>query len=110
MKPLSGDVVVSMNLWGFAPGAIAGLEAALARFDPATASRADGKPPELLLPDVVGALVSSGEARVRVVQAGGRCIGITHPDDLPLVRTIVAETEAAAAAEAAAGTEERGTT
>jgi microcompartment protein CcmK/EutM len=116
MAPVSGDVVVSMNLWGFAPSAIAGLDAALARFDPAAAPRADGKPAELLLPDVVGALVSSGVARVRVVQARGRCIGITHPDDLPLVRSIVAETEADAAAAAAgltgpdAAAGERGTT
>jgi hypothetical protein len=89
---LSGEEVVSMNLWGFSAGIYDDLERALARFDPATAPHSPGKPPELLLPDVVANLVSRQLARVRVVETAGRCIGITHPDDLPLVREIVAET------------------
>ncbi|HKH87601.1 MAG TPA: NTP transferase domain-containing protein [Acidimicrobiales bacterium] len=88
---LSGEEVVSMNLWGFSMGIFDDLDRALARFDPATAPHAPGKPPEVLLPDVVAHLVSRQLARVRVVETSGRCIGITHPDDLPLVRGIVAE-------------------
>ena len=88
---LSGKEVVSMNLWGFSGGIYDDLDRALAKFDPATAPHAEGKPPELLLPDVVAQLAARQLARVRVVQTTGRCIGITHPDDLPLVRGIVAE-------------------
>ena len=51
------------------------------------------KPPELLLPDVAAGTVNAGLARMRVVETSGRCIGITHPDDLPLVRVIVADLE-----------------
>lgn len=98
MAPVAGDEVVSMNLWGFSPKIMAGLDTALTAFDPETAPHAEGKPPELLLPDVVGALVSSGRARVRVERTGGRCIGITHPDDLPLVRSIVSGGETGSAA------------
>jgi hypothetical protein len=87
---LSGDEVVSMNLWGFSEGIYDDLDRALASFDPTTAPRAADKPPEVLLPDVVARLVISGLARVRVVVTTGRCIGLTHPDDLPLVQTIVA--------------------
>jgi hypothetical protein len=87
---LRGEVVVSMNLWGFSQGIFDDLARAIASFDPATAPHAEGKPPELLLPDVVARLVTSGLARVRVVETTGRCIGLTHPDDLPLVREIVA--------------------
>lgn len=87
---LTGEETVSMNLWGFSPTIFAELEGALSGFDPATAPHAPGKPPELLLPSVVGRLVEEGAARVLVSRTEGRCIGLTHPDDLPLVRRIVA--------------------
>jgi hypothetical protein len=93
---LSGDEVVSMNLWGFSEGVFDDLDRALAAFDPATAPHGEGKPPELLLPDVVARLVEADLVRVRVVETDGRCIGITHPDDLPLVRSIVARLDAPA--------------
>jgi Nucleotidyl transferase len=87
---LSGEELVSMNLWGFSDGIFDDLDRELASFDPATAPHAEGKPPELLLPEVVARLVDSGLARVRVVETTGRCLGLTHPDDVPLVREIVA--------------------
>jgi hypothetical protein len=87
---LSGNEVVSMNLWGFSEGIFDDLDRALASFDPAIATHAEGKPPELLLPDVVARLVDHDLARVRVVETAGRCIGLTHPDDVPLVRGLIA--------------------
>lgn len=87
---LSGQEIVSMNLWGFSEGIFDDLERALDLFDPDTAPHDEGKPPELLLPEVVAHLVAKDLARVRVVPTGGRCIGLTHPDDVPLVREIVA--------------------
>jgi hypothetical protein len=86
---LTGDEIVSMNLWGFSPGIFAQLESALASFDPESVPTEEGKPPELLLPSVVGELVAAGQARVKVVMTKGRCIGITHPDDLDLVREMI---------------------
>jgi hypothetical protein len=88
---LSGDEQVSMNLWGFAESILDELDSALDAFDPETAPHDEGKPPELLLPDVVGQIVSGGRARFRVVPSNSRCIGLTHPDDLPLVRSLIAE-------------------
>ncbi len=87
--PIAGDVPVSMNLWGFGESIFDQLEAALAAFDPATAYHEPGKPPEVLLPTVVAGALESGGASVRVRPVDGRCIGITHPDDLPLVRELV---------------------
>jgi Nucleotidyl transferase len=87
---LSGQEIVSMNFWGFSEGMFDDLQRALAKWDPETAPRAEGKPPELLLPDVVARLVAKQLARVRVVETEGRCIGLTHPDDVPLVRDIIA--------------------
>lgn len=86
---LTGDEVVSMNLWGFAPSLFGHLEAALGAFDPASAPHSPGKPPELLLPVVVGDLVANGTASVRVRRTEGCCVGITHPDDLPIVREMI---------------------
>jgi len=91
LRHLSGEEGVSMNLWGFAEPILDVLDGALDAFDPATAPHAEGKPPELLLPDVVGQVVAEGRAVIRVVPSHSRCIGLTHPDDLPLVRSLIAE-------------------
>jgi hypothetical protein len=91
LQRLSGEEQVSMNLWGFAESILDELDSALDAFDPETAPHDEGKPPELLLPDVVGQIVAEGRARFRVVPSNSRCIGLTHPDDLPLVRSLVAE-------------------
>jgi hypothetical protein len=88
---LSGKEQVSMNLWGFSESILDEIDDGLDAFDPDTAPHEEGKPPELLLPEVVGKAVAEGRARIRVVPSNGRCIGLTHPDDLPLVRSLVAE-------------------
>jgi NDP-sugar pyrophosphorylase family protein len=77
---LTGSEYVSMNLWGFHPRVFAELEAALAR------SEAIESDDELLLPDVVAELISSGRDRVHVVRTESRCIGITNPEDFALVQ------------------------
>ncbi len=88
---LTGGEDVSMNLWGFSPSVFSHLERALEAFDPDTAPHEEGKPPEVLLPTVVGDAVRRGHAKVRVVPVEGRCVGITHPDDLDFVRTLLPE-------------------
>lgn len=90
-RRLSGDEVVSMNLWGFAESMLDEIDDALDTFDPDSAPHDEGKPPELLLPDVVGVAVAAGRSLIRVVASESRCIGLTHPGDLPLVRKLVAE-------------------
>jgi len=75
---LSGTEQVSMNLWGFHPRIFTELEAALADRD-----ADDG---ELLLPDVVAEVITSGKDRVHVVETESRCIGITNPEDFALVQ------------------------
>jgi len=83
---LSGDELVSMNLWGLQPRMLDHLGAALEAFDPPPPPPDAEKPPELLLPEVVRGLVIRGADAVRVLETKGRCIGITHPDDLEFVR------------------------
>jgi hypothetical protein len=84
-QPLSGDELVSMNLWGFYPRINDHLTAAKKAFDPAASAEGDD-PPELLLPNVIMALVRAGADRVTVVAAKGHAIGITGPSDLDVAR------------------------
>lgn len=78
---LGADTIVSMNLWG--------LRSALAD-DFAEALRASRRD-EVLLPEVVGELIARPEDAVRfqVLPSNGRCVGVTHPGDLELVRADV---------------------
>lgn len=75
---LSGDARVSMNLWGFTPEFHKVLQAAL----DAAVDASEEK--EVLLPEVVAQ--SLGANPFSVLPAEGRCVGVTHPDDLALVQ------------------------
>jgi hypothetical protein len=87
---LDGDTPVSMNLWGFGP--------AMRELFVRTMAEAHevSEEAEVLLPEVVGAVLE-GRARAsstvgpfHVLPARGRCIGVTHPSDLPLVQAEIA--------------------
>ncbi|MDA8296498.1 MAG: NTP transferase domain-containing protein [Actinomycetota bacterium] len=88
MRPLTGRERVSMNLWRFEVRIFDLLAEAIASFDPARAVR-----PELVLPDVVNALVITGRDAVQVVGTGARCIGVTHQEDMALVRSEISRAE-----------------
>ncbi|HXZ82669.1 MAG TPA: sugar phosphate nucleotidyltransferase [Acidimicrobiales bacterium] len=75
-----GSARVSMNLWGFHPRMLDHLAQALQSFDPGSDAG------ELLLPQVIEDLVASGADHVRVVNTDARCIGITHREDIAIVR------------------------
>ncbi len=75
---LSPDARVSMNLWGFTPAFHKTLQAAM---DAAVDASEEA---EVLLPEVVAQSLPTNS--FDVLPAQGRCIGVTHPDDLPLVQ------------------------
>src|SRR6202012_5666826 len=75
---LSPDARVSMNLWGFTPAFHKTLQAAMAAATDASEEA------EVLLPEVVAESLAT--SRFTVLPAAGRCIGVTHPDDLELVQ------------------------
>jgi hypothetical protein len=79
---LAPDARVSMNLWGFTPEFHRTLEAAMA------AAIGASEEAEVLLPEVVGQSLTSSP--FTVLPAAGRCIGVTHPDDLELVQADLA--------------------
>jgi hypothetical protein len=76
-KELSADARVSMNLWGFTPAFHRVLRETM---DAAVDASEEA---EVLLPEVVAQ--SLGTSSFTVLPAQGRCIGVTHPDDLSLV-------------------------
>ncbi|HUY05993.1 MAG TPA: NTP transferase domain-containing protein [Acidimicrobiales bacterium] len=78
---LEGNEWVSMNLWGFYPSMLTILANAVENFDAAQAGRR-----ELLLPEVVGRAVHSGDINVHVLETDERCIGVTHAEDVTIVR------------------------
>jgi hypothetical protein len=75
---LPPDARVSMNLWGFTPAFHDILQAAM---DAAVDASEES---EVLLPEVVAD--SLAKSSFTVLPAVGRCIGVTHPDDLSLVQ------------------------
>jgi NDP-sugar pyrophosphorylase family protein len=79
---LSPDARVSMNRWGFTPAFHGALKAAM---DAATGASEEA---EVLLPEVVAHSLSAYP--FTVLPATGRCIGVTHPDDLALVQAELA--------------------
>jgi hypothetical protein len=96
---LAADTPVSMNLWGFRPSIWPVLEAAVLDVHPAVSPDGSVRDPaeltsdaEVLLPEVVGAAIAGNapgggpRQTVRVLRGPGRCIGVTHADDLPVVR------------------------
>jgi choline kinase len=81
---LDPDSLVSMNLWGFQPGIWKLLEDAVAKAHPESSDE------EVLLPEVVADAVSEKVLEVTLEEGPGRCVGVTHADDLPVARAELA--------------------
>ncbi len=81
--PLSGDELVSMNLWGFTPAFLDPLAAAFRRF---LERHGDDPKQEFFLPTVVNELIGAGQAVVRILPSRDRWFGVTYREDVPAVR------------------------
>lgn len=87
---LSGDTIVSMNMWGFTRSF---LDEAWARF-PAFLDMALAENPakaEYFLPTVVSQLIDEGKARVKVLRSEDKWYGVTYREDKPTVVSAIAE-------------------
>jgi hypothetical protein len=82
---MKGDEPVSMNLWGFTPAIMPVLTEAFEAFS-AGGGIAAGE--ELFLPNVVGEHLGGGPdgLEVTMLVSDDRCLGVTHPDDVPLLQ------------------------
>ena len=79
---LTGDEPVSMNMWGFTPRVFEQLRALFAEF---LARNATEFRAECYIPSAVNELVSSAQARVRVLGSADSWFGVTYRDDQPRV-------------------------
>lgn len=79
---LSGDELVSMNMWGFTPALLEHLEA---RFREFLAASGSGLKAEFYLPAAVDAMIACGLATVRVLPSRDPWFGITYREDKPQV-------------------------
>jgi hypothetical protein len=80
---MKGDEPVSMNLWGFTPAIVPILTEAFAAFSESGAI-AGGE--ELFLPNVVGQHLGPAGLDITVLVSEDHCLGVTHPDDVPLLQ------------------------
>jgi hypothetical protein len=79
---LSGDEVVSMNMWGFTPQVFGQFREHFRRF--LRSSGPDNKS-ESFLPSTVNELVLTGQARVKVLRTNDSWAGVTYREDHPRV-------------------------
>jgi NDP-sugar pyrophosphorylase family protein len=75
---LTGDEVVSMNLWGFAPRWFAHFEYDFQAF---LKTRGADPKAEFMLPAVVDRVIREGIGTVRVAVSPERWMGVTYPQD-----------------------------
>lgn len=75
---LTGDEVVSMNLWGFSPAVFGLLREHFQKF-----LQANGSDPnaECFIPDTVNELLTARQARVRVLRCPDTWFGVTYRED-----------------------------
>ena len=89
---LSGDALVSMNLWAFSPAVFTVLRRGFAEFLRQAGGGGQG---EFLISHAIRDAVRQGEARVRLLSTRARWLGVTYPDDRPRVAAALRQLVAA---------------
>jgi len=79
---LSGEEIVSMNMWGFTPGLFPRLEEKFIAF---LGARGTEMKSEFYIPSVVDALIREGEADAKVLETESTWFGVTYQEDKPHV-------------------------
>lgn len=86
---LAPDVIVSLNTWGFTLSIFDELESG---FGPFLSRHSDNiTKAEYFLPEVVGNLVKTGKATVKVLPTDEKWYGVTYQEDRPLIQAAIRE-------------------
>ena len=80
---LSGDELVSMNMWGFKPSIFSYLEDMFSDFLSENISELKS---EFLIPSVVNSLVEKKIEKVNVLETKSKWFGVTYIEDKPFVK------------------------
>jgi hypothetical protein len=75
---LTGDEIVSMNMWGFTPHVFDQLHEQFQKFLQLHSADLQA---ECILPNTVNSLLLAGQARVKVLRSGESWFGITYGED-----------------------------
>lgn len=86
--PLAPQDVASTNLWGFD---VAALDLMQQSFDAFSRVSLHGGAGELRLADAAASWLDGGQARITVLSTSGEWFGMTYEDDLPDVRSAIAD-------------------
>jgi len=81
--PLTGDEIVSMNLWGFRPSFFTHLKEAFHLF---LQERGHEVKAEFFIPTVVDRLIETGTIRVKILPTEEAWFGITYREDKEIAR------------------------
>ncbi len=79
---LTGDEMVSMNMWGFNPDIFDHLRRQFLDF---LKLRGAGEKSEFYIPSVVNTLIRYGEKKVKVLSTASSWFGVTYREDRPFV-------------------------
>ena len=79
---LKPETLVSMNFWGFTPEYFRQTESMFIDF---LKANTDSLKAEFYIPTAIDSLVSSGKAKVKVLQSDAKWFGVTYKEDKPLV-------------------------
>ena len=91
--PLSGDTVVSMNLWGFSPMILEEIERRFPIFLRENLAKNPLKC-EFYLPSVANAQIQESTATIRVLHTDETWYGVTYREDLASVQEAIAKMRA----------------
>lgn len=75
---LTGNEIISRNIWGFKPSIFKHLKVRFSRF---LKERGNENNSELFIPTVVDELIQEEKARVKVLHANDKCFGVTYRKD-----------------------------
>jgi dTDP-glucose pyrophosphorylase len=79
---MTGEEIVSMNFWGFAPDFFKTLEEKFIEFLQAKGGELKS---EWYIPDIVTSMMHKGETRIKILSSDARWFGVTYPEDRPAV-------------------------
>lgn len=83
LEVVDGSQLVSMNTWGFTPAL---FEQALKGFSQFLRTNTDPAKGEYYIPTLVQHLIDSGKGEVEVLPADDSWLGVTYPEDKPMVQ------------------------
>jgi UDP-glucose pyrophosphorylase len=89
LQAISGDSLVSMNMWGLTPAFMTELESGFVKF--LEDNQGNLEKQEYLLPTIVDKMIKADEATVAVLRTDATWFGVTYQEDAPAVKAAIGD-------------------